>query len=213
MKHLVQEYRNGRLVVWIASKAPARSTAASRCAPLCVTVLTSPRSSSARPLSIPPSSDDQVSSPTVLTGDSLRHAPLAACRLPVSTAHRRPTHCVRGTSASLATDQSGHAASGRSGHLVSTPAPSALSVASPAGRRTRNRLVCWALASGGSPRGAGTILFENARSLRAQGDAREGASERAQENGCVVQCRVVTRIGASVGKDAIGGAPSVEITL
>jgi len=95
-------------------------------------------------------------------GDSFR---LYVFSQTARTAHRVPP------SASLATDHSGRAApargfaarflrrfaprTGRSGHLASTPAPSAVSVASRVARRTRNRLACWTLAPDGSVRGAG----------------------------------------------------------
>ncbi len=91
-------------------------------------------------------------------------------------------------SASLATDQSGHAASGRSGHLVSTPAPSALSVASPAGRRTRNRLVCWTLAPGGSTRGAGRVPSKTRARFAPRGTlAKAQASARRRRISCAVE--------------------------
>ncbi len=78
-------------------------------------------------------------------------APCVAVR-PLATDHSgRATHCVR-----------------RSGRLVSTPAPSALSVASPCGRRTRNRLACWALASAVAFR-AGSFATNHRRARFAPG--------------------------------------------
>jgi len=111
--------------------------------------------------------------------DGTPRAPRAALRvLTAPSGHRshRGAPCGR-ASGSLATDHSGRAAlcsrlrrsaeprryaprTRRSGRLVSTPAPSGLSVASPCGRRTRNRLACWPLAPGRSARAAGCASAE-----------------------------------------------------
>jgi hypothetical protein len=187
--------------VTIPSKAPARSAAAPRCAPHIVAVLTSARSSSARPLSIPPGPGSRggfslfnwwfsPARPARRMPPSGEHSSPASCslcsrdlRLLTAPFGRRslPRPSLRSGLASLATDQSGRAASGRSGRLVSTPAPSTLSVASSAGRRTRNRLVCWPLASGGSPRGAGKLPSKTRARFAPKGGSRRRKRARAGE--------------------------------
>ncbi|AAC82917.1 unknown (plasmid) [Halobacterium salinarum NRC-1] len=100
------------------------------------------------------------------TGVYVSARPARRCRLPVSYAHRRPAHSVRGTSASLATDHSGlrraSSAFRAKVHVPSTPALHPFGSCGPRRSRPRRtwlrrgeRGMRWPLAPGGSARGAG----------------------------------------------------------